>query len=41
LADSAVESLNLNVWSKFGVTEEWIQNQIASDIKNYQNTESA
>lgn len=40
LADRAVESLNLNIWSKFGVTKEWIQNQIASDIENYQNTES-
>lgn len=41
LADRAVESLSLVVWAKFGVTEEWIQNQMKLDVEKYHKEKSA
>ena len=41
MADRAVESLGLKVWEKFGVTEQWIQNEIERERKRYHASKSA
>ena len=36
VADIAIEKLSTKVWAEFGITEEWVQNEMAVQIKEYE-----
>lgn len=36
LSDRAVEKLSAKVWAEFGITDEWIQNEMAVQLKEYE-----
>lgn len=36
IADKAVEKLSSKVWAEFGITDEWVQNEMAVQLKEYQ-----
>ena len=35
ITDLAVESLSLKVWKKFGITEEWIEEEMRKQYQEY------
>ncbi|EHZ2656940.1 hypothetical protein K5N43_004395 [Vibrio vulnificus] len=41
IADHAVEKLSLKVWETMGITEDWLQNEIEIQLKEYQSAKNA
>ena len=41
IADKAIEKLSAKVWAEFGVTDEWIQNEMAEQFKEYELAKNA
>ncbi|MGR5242230.1 hypothetical protein ACPV36_15155 [Photobacterium damselae] len=41
VADHAVEKLSLKVWETMGITEDWLQNEVATQLKEYHSGKDA
>ncbi|MBZ6070883.1 hypothetical protein [Aeromonas schubertii] len=41
IADRAVEKLSQKVWEHFGINEEWLQNEMESQLREYQSAKNA
>ena len=41
ISDRAVEKLSAKVWAEFGMTDEWVQNEMAVQLKEYELAKNA